>query len=111
MTRRWRLTRRAERSLVEIAGWTLETFGPRQAAAYEEDLIARCDEIAAGTAPSQACAILVGDDESHDLQFTRAGGHFVVFLERPDMVVIVDFLHGRSDLPRRIASLRAMRER
>ena len=30
----WRLTRRAEDSLVEIFAWTLDRFGERQAIAY-----------------------------------------------------------------------------
>ena len=105
MTRPWRLTRQAEASLVEIARWTLETFGPRQAAAYEDDLIARCAEIAAGTAVSQDCRRLIAPDLPEDLRFTRCGQHFVVFIEDPAQVVIVDFLHGRADLPARLASL------
>jgi plasmid stabilization system protein ParE len=105
MPKPWRLTRQAETSLVEIARWTHETFGPRQAAAYEEDLIARCAAIAAGTAMSQDCRRLINPDLPEDLRFTRAGQHFVVFVEDADQVIIVDFLHGRSDLPRRLAAL------
>ena len=59
MPKPWRLTRQAETSLIDIANWTLETFGPRQAAAYEEDLIARCTEIAAGMAMSQDCRRII----------------------------------------------------
>ena len=40
MPKPWRLTKRAETALIDIARWTIETFGPRQAAAYEDDLIA-----------------------------------------------------------------------
>lgn len=101
----WRLTRSAEAGLVDIARWTLETFGPRQAKAYEEDLIARCREIAAGTAPSQSCRRLLNPDLPEDLRFARVGQHFVVFVEDPEQVIIVDFLHGRSDLPRRLTAL------
>ena len=105
MPRYWRLTRQAEASLVDIARWALETFGPRQAAAYEEDLIERCIEIADGSAVSQGCRQLVDSELPEDLRFTRSGRHFVVFVENPDHVIIVDFLHARSDLPRRLASL------
>lgn len=105
MPRPWRLTRQAEASLIGIARWTLETFGPRQAAAYEDDLIARCDEIAAGTAPSQSCSLLAGVEATEDLRFARAGQHFIVFVEDDQAVVITDFLHARSDLPRRLAGL------
>ncbi len=105
MPKPWRLTRQAEASLVDIANWTYETFGSRQAAAYEDDLIARCKEIAAGTAISQGCRQIIAPDLPEDLRFARAGQHFVIFVEDAEQVIIVDFLHGRSDLPRRLAAL------
>lgn len=105
MPKPWRLTRAAEASLIDIAGWTLETFGPRQAAAYEEDLIAVCREIASGTAISQDCRRIIDPDLHEDLRFARAGQHFVVFIEDAEQVIIIEFLHSRSDLPRRLAAL------
>ncbi|MDO5706723.1 MAG: type II toxin-antitoxin system RelE/ParE family toxin [Paracoccus sp. (in: a-proteobacteria)] len=105
MPKPWRLTRQAEASLIDIANWTLETFGPRQAAAYEDDLIARCREIAAGTAISQDCRRIIDPGLPEDLRFARAGQHFVIFVEDAEQVIVVDFLHARSDLPRRLAAL------
>jgi plasmid stabilization system protein ParE len=105
MSRPWRLTLQAEASLVEIARWTLETFGPRQAAAYEDDLIARCNEIAIGSALSQDCRRLIAPDLPEDLRFTRCGQHFIVFIEDAAQVIIIDFLHSRSDLPGKLAAL------
>lgn len=105
MPKPWRLTRQAETSLVEIARWTYETFGPRQAEAYEDDLIAACRDIAASTAMSQDCRRIIDPDLSEDLRFARCGQHFVIFVEDAEQVIIVDFLHGRSDLPRRLAAL------
>lgn len=105
MPKPWRLTRQAEASLVEIARWTHETFGPKQATAYEDDLIARCVAIAAGTAMSQDCRRLIDPDLPEDLRFARAGQHFVIFVEDTEQVIIIDFLHARSDLPRRLAAL------
>ena len=105
MPKPWRLTRAAERSLIDIAIWTVETFGPRQAAAYEEDLISACRNIAAGTAQSQDCRRIIDPDLPEDLRFARAGQHFVVFVEDAEHVIIVDFLHSRSDLPRHLANL------
>ncbi len=105
MPKPWRLTRAAEASLIDIAQWTVETFGPRQAAAYEEDLIAVCRDIAAGTALSQDCRRLIDPNLPEDLRFARAGQHFVIFIEDAAQVIIIDFLHGRSDLPRRLANL------
>lgn len=100
----FRLTRQAEEHLAEIAIWTLETFGPRQADAYEEDLILHCELIANGTAQHQSCAILVAGIVE-DLRFTRAGQHFIVFMENDDEVIIVDFLHSSNNLPAKIAHL------
>lgn len=105
MSKSWRLTRQAEASLVDIALWTLENFGSRQSAAYEEDLIRRCIDIADGTAISQGCRQLIDPSLPEDLRFTRSGQHFVVYIEDSDRVIIVDFLHSRSDLPRKLAAL------
>lgn len=101
--RPWRLTRQAEAALDEIARWTFATFGPRQADAYQADLIARCDAIAARTAPSRSCRDAFDPALDARLRFTRCGGHLIVFVERPDIVIVVDFLHARADLPRRLA--------
>ncbi|MBC7153446.1 MAG: type II toxin-antitoxin system RelE/ParE family toxin [Rhodobacteraceae bacterium] len=105
MSHPWRLTLQAEASLTDIARWTLETFGARQAAAYEYDLIASCIEIAAGTAVSQDCRRLIAPDLPEDLRFTRSGQHFIVFVEDATQVIIIDFLHSRADLPEKLAVL------
>ena len=107
MSRTFRLTRRAEASLVEIAKWTIATFGPGQADAYEAELLDRCHAILNGQAHSQSCAVLV--DDAAYLRFTRAGEHFLVFLDQLDEVIIVDILHSRSDLPHHVAALAASR--
>jgi plasmid stabilization system protein ParE len=59
MPKPWRLTWQAEVSLTEIARWTQETSGSRQATAYADDRIAHCAEIAAGTAVTQDCRHLI----------------------------------------------------
>lgn len=105
MTRPWRLTRSAETALTEIADWTFENFGARQAAAYEEDLIGVCRAIADGTAISQDCRRIIAQDLPEALRFARAAQHFIIFIENKDEVIIINFLHARSDLPRRLASL------
>ncbi|MEZ0468604.1 type II toxin-antitoxin system RelE/ParE family toxin [Phaeobacter sp. SYSU ZJ3003] len=107
MSRSLRLTRRAEASLVEIAKWTIEQFGPKQAELYENEVLTRCQAILNGQAHSRSCAVLV--DEAADLRFARAGEHFLVFLDQPDEVIIADILHSRSDLPRHVAALAALR--
>ena len=105
MPKPWRLTRAAEASLIDIARWTYETFGPRQAEAYEEDLIAACHAIASGTAQTRDCRRLIDPDLPENLRFTRCGQHFIVFVGDPEQMIIVEFLHSRSDLPKRLAAL------
>lgn len=107
MIRFLRLTRRAEASLVEIAKWTIKQFGLKQAELYENEVLARCQAILSGQAHSRSCAVLV--NEAADLRFARAGEHFLIFLDQPDEVIIVDILHSRSDLPRHVAALAALR--
>ena len=109
MPKPWRLTRQAEASLLDIALWTIETFGPRQAQAYEEDLIARCSGIASGQVASQSCRAIIDPDLKEDLRFTRYGQHFIVFVEDDASVIIVDFLHSRSDLLVKLASIAKQR--
>jgi plasmid stabilization system protein ParE len=107
MSRSFRLTRRAEDSLFEIARWTIETFGQRQADIYEAELLSRCEAIVSGEAHSRSCSILV--DDAADLRYLRAGEHFLLFKDGPDDVIIVDIIHSRSDLPRHIAALTALK--
>ena len=106
MSRSFRLTRRAEASLIEIARWTIENFGPKQAELYETELLNRCQAILNGQTHSRSCAVLV--DDAADLRFARAGEHFLMFMDRPDEMIIVDMLHPRSDLPRYVAALSAL---
>ena len=109
MSKPWRLTKQAERSLIGIAIWTFDTFGARQAELYEGELVERCQAIADGHAITYDCKILAGeatgDDGGDDVRFARAGEHFVVFVEFAEEIAILDFLHAKSDLPRRIADL------
>lgn len=106
MSRSFRLTRRAEASLIKIASWTIENFGPLQAELCEAELLNRCEALLNSQAHSRSCAVLVEDAD--DLRFVRAGEHFLVFLDRLDELIIVDILHSRCDLPRHIAALTAL---
>lgn len=107
MSRSFRLTRRAENSLVEIARWTIERFGLRQADIYEAELLSRCEALVNGQTHSRSCSILI--EGAADLRYLRAGEHFLMFLDRTDEVIVVDILHSRSDLPRHIAALTVLR--
>lgn len=93
---------------MDIARWTIDRFGPHQAEIYEQELIARCHAIAEGGVASRSCAVLV--DEAADLRYARAGEHFLVYLDQPDTVIIVDVLHSRCDLPRYVAALATLKD-
>ena len=55
--------------------------------------------------PSRSCRQLIYSDLPEDLRYCRAGQHFVVFVEEPSRLVVVDVLPVSSDLPRRLAGL------
>lgn len=55
--------------------------------------------------PSRSCRQLVDPDLPEDLRYCRAGQHFVVCLEEPSRLVVVDVLPVSSDLRRRLAPL------
>ena len=105
MARAWRLSLQAEESLVEIARWTRQNFGPRQAEAYRDDLLRLCDDIAEGTAYARSCREHIALDVDPELMFARLGSHLVIFINVGDEIVIVDFLHARRDLPRLLLEL------
>lgn len=105
MPKPWRLTKHAEQTLLEIALWTVETFGPLQAEKYESELIDRCNAVSAGKAFVQNCGILFGEPAATNLKLARAGQHFIIFEELPEMIAILDFIHSRSDLPGKISYL------
>ncbi|MDO8986378.1 type II toxin-antitoxin system RelE/ParE family toxin [Cypionkella sp.] len=105
MPKPWVLTRQAEAALKDIAIWTVETFGKRQADAYAEDLIEKCQELADGAAPSRDCRRLVDSALPEDLRYARSGQHYVVFVAAPARMIVVDFLHVRTDILARLAAL------
>ena len=103
MAKPWRLTKQAERSLSEIARWTSNTFGSRQAAAYQRDLLDFCELVAAGATHIRSCRDYLAPNVSPDLQFARFGTHLLIFVELNSELVITDFLHAQRDLPRLLA--------
>ena len=60
--------------------------------------------LARGELQGQDCAALAGG-AGEGLRFIRAGRHFVVYLEIGAEIVVVDVIHGRADLPRRLKAL------
>ncbi|MFK7837172.1 MAG: type II toxin-antitoxin system RelE/ParE family toxin [Sulfitobacter sp.] len=101
----------AERQLDDILSWKFEEFGPQQAERYEDELINRCAAIASGVAATQNCSMIMQPGAVSALRFGRAGQHLVVFLEKPDAIIIVGFLHGKSDLAAQLELLSRKLER
>ncbi|MCA1778857.1 MAG: type II toxin-antitoxin system RelE/ParE family toxin [Xanthomonadaceae bacterium] len=103
----WRLTRRAERSLVNVFAWTIEQFGERLAIAYRDALIERIELIAQGQPPHpQPCGLLMqGHASADDLVYYREGGHYIVMRDSEDALIVLEFFHQATDLPRHLQTL------
>lgn len=89
---------RAIDSLDAISEWTLLTFGVSQAKVYHQNLLQRCYGLAEGIAPYQSCRDVFAPDLRDDLRFSRAGQHYVLFVETTQEVLVVDFIHQRRDV-------------
>ncbi len=94
-----RLTRRAEARLTDIAAWTAERFGSRQADRYEAELLERVGALARGEAVTRSCAALLPEGApAADLRYLRMRRHYVIFVDRGREVVILDFVHTSRNL-------------
>ena len=105
MVKPWRLTSRAEKTLQDIAVWTVDNFGPQQAKVYEDNLVEQCEAVASGAAQPHSCQKVIDSSLPDELLFIRSGMHLVVFVDLGAEIVIVDFLHVQRDLPRRLADV------
>jgi toxin ParE1/3/4 len=105
MSKTWRLTPQAEQSMFEIAQWTFQTFGPRQADAYEQDILDRLDAIVVGIAHNRSCQSLLDKKTERDVRYTHVGSHYLSYAEYDEHFVLLDVLHQRVDLPRRLAHI------
>ena len=105
MIKGWQLTPQAEQSLMEIAQWTFDTFGPRQADAYELDILDRLDAITDDVAHSQGCQVLFDEQMTLDVRYSSVGSHYLIYVEYGDHFALLDQLHQRVDLPRRLAHI------
>lgn len=102
-----RFTPRSRRSLVSIAEWTIEVFGPAQAERYQEELIQRISALAKGELPhGRPCGQLIeGSEAVAGLKYLREGRHFIIFREAVDELIVLDFIHGARDLERLLSQL------
>lgn len=103
----FRLTRQAEARLADIALWTVDSFGVDQARRYERELINRLKALASGNPPhGRPCGLLIpGEDSGDDLYYYQQGRHYIVYRDTPELLIVVDFVHGSRDLPRILEEL------
>lgn len=97
MAKTLRITRRASRSLLKIARWTVDTFGLDRARKYEAALIAQCDRLCRGTAHHVACHTVIDPALPEALRLSRYGRHFIGFRQTDAEVIVLDFLHRRQE--------------
>lgn len=101
-SRGYRISTNAAKSFREIGIYTRKRYGRDQMRFYLGGLLGRCKAIAAGGVHHQSCRTMFADDLREDLRFTRAGEHYVIFIETAQEVLIVDFIHQAADVAKRL---------
>jgi toxin ParE1/3/4 len=91
----FRLSRRAESDLMEIARYTLERWGEDQAIRYIDDLEACCKQLASNPDLSRPC-----DDVRPGLCRMEHGRHVVFYRKGAGGILVLRILHERM-LPER----------
>jgi toxin ParE1/3/4 len=86
----FRLSRLAESDLIDIAGYTLRTWGENQAASYIDDLEACCRRLADNPASGRPC-----DHVRPGLRRTEQGRHVIFFRREPRGILVSRILHER----------------
>lgn len=96
------LSLRAARSLDGIADYSAQAFGKRRGDAYVANLLNCCNDVAKRHKAAASCLVHFGEDLLADLQFARAGRHYIIFLEKPTEFLVVDFIHQSADVGGRL---------
>ena len=108
MTQNWRvrLTERAERDLEEIAGWTAENFGRRQALQYSETIALALEALAAGPeVPGVRTRdeLAPGVRSLHAARQGRRARHLVLFrVTDHGILEVLRVLHDSMELARHL---------
>ena len=105
--RPWRLTPRAEESLVDIFTWTIKNFGEYQALAYCDGLIARINKLAGNEPPhARSCSVLMqGRKGAESLTYYHEGGHYIIMRGTDNLLEILEFFHQNTNLPYHLEKL------
>jgi len=103
---RVRLAQQAERDLLGITLWTLESFSAQQAEIYAETLSLAIEALHDGP---EVLGVTVRDDLGlgvrtlHVARQGRKGRHFVVFRAAPEQTIeVLRLLHDSMDLARHL---------
>jgi toxin ParE1/3/4 len=88
---------RAEADLLNIAAYTLETWGVKQVIRYIDDLETTCRRLAANAALGRRC-----DEVRPGLRRMERGRHVVFYREEGEGILVSRILHQRM-LPERHA--------
>lgn len=94
----------AEADLVNVAVWTAENFGAKQADAYVDAILDTIDELSAGE-PARSKArdeIAPGIRTLHMAKPGRRGRHLLVYLVADDVLTIVRILHDSMEVSRHL---------
>lgn len=95
----------AEDDLANIAGWTAENFGARQADAYIEAILDTIDELSGDDPPIRSKArdeIAPGVRTLHMAKAGRRGRHLLVYTISADAITIVRILHDSMEVWRHL---------
>jgi toxin ParE1/3/4 len=98
----YRFSGRAAVSFRAISEYSRKTFGARRGRAYMTTVLNTCADIGRGSAVTYSCRDAFAPDLREELRFARAGRHFVIFVETPTDILIVDFLHQSADIARHL---------
>ena len=103
----WRLvlSAAAEADLANIAAWTAETFGARQAEVYADALLDCVDELTANPFLERSRArdeIAPGLRSLHMSKSGRRGRHFILYRAEDGALTIVRILHESMEMERHL---------
>lgn len=98
------LSRLAENDFANIAAWTAENHGQKQAEIYVDALLDTIDELSSGE-PIQSKArdeIAIGLRTFHMRKRGRRGRHLLVYKAADDILTIVRILHHSMEVSRHL---------
>lgn len=97
----------AEDDLANIATWSAENFGAKQAEAYVDAILDAVDELSSGeSARSKARdEIAVGIRTLHMAKPGRRGRHLLVYTVADDVLTIIRILHDSMEVSRHLPDL------